>query len=216
MRQSARLREAEAIPIAEYLTRRDPLYAHVRWNLARAQLNSGAYEAAENTYRLHAEIQGDGAHTHWSIGLALLMQGRAESALAQFQDKVTDETLRLHGAVLALTDLGRDEEAMTALAKLKAVDAEEVARGLPFLIATASAWTGNLDQAFEFMEEQRQEDPGWLRVVANSPLYEKFEADPRRLPFLERAGLAPEQLEAVKFKPRLPREIMLRMEKNRN
>jgi tetratricopeptide (TPR) repeat protein len=35
-------REEEAIRVAEYLARRDPLFAFVRWNLARAQLNNRA------------------------------------------------------------------------------------------------------------------------------------------------------------------------------
>jgi TolB-like protein len=205
-------REAQAIPIAEYVARRDPLYTHVRWNLARAQLNSGAYEAAEKTYRLIAEIQGDGVRTHWSIGIALLMQGHADSALAHFQNFVPDELLRLHGSVLALHRLDRHDEAQAALESLVAKLESSTARGSAFLAATASAWVGNLDDAFEYLEIQRQSDPGWLRVVANSPLYENFKDDPRWLPFLELAGLASQQLGAVEFNPRLPPELLTRPE----
>ena len=201
-------RESQAIAVAEYLTARDPLNAFVRWNLATAQLNSDAYQAAESTYRLHAEIQGDGARTHWSIGVAMVMQKRAESALAHFREHVTDDMYQLHGSVLALHDLGRRDEAQAALASLLTALESSTTRGSEFLAATASAWTGNLDAAFEHLERQRQSDPGWLRVVANSPLYEKLEGDSRWLPFLERAGLAPEPLAAVQFDPRLPADIM--------
>jgi len=67
--------------------------------------------------------------------------------------------------------------------------------------------------AFEYLDLQRESDPGLLRVVANSPLYEKFEGDPSWLPFLERAGLAPQQLGAVEFNPRLPPELLTHPEK---
>ena len=206
-------REEQALPIAEYLVERDPLFGAPRWNLGRAQLNSGAYKAAVDTYRVMAEILPDSVRAPWAIGVALLLQGHTEAALAQFQEEVPDETYRLHGSVLALHELGHHDEAQAALASLVSMRGTDEIRGLSFLIATASACVGNLDDAFEYLEMQRKSDPGWLRVVANSPLYEKFESDPRWLPFLERAGLAPEQLGAVEFNPRLPPELLTHPEK---
>lgn len=201
-------REDQAIPIAEYLADRDPLYSHVHWNLGRARLNAGAYESAEQTFRTIKEIEPESRGPEWSTGLALLFQGDAEAALVQFQQQVSVEMLRWYGSVLARHDLGQNEEAAEALKRLIALRGPDELQFMSWLIATASAWVGNLDDAFEYLEMQRQSDPGWLRVVANSPLYEKFEADPRWLPFLERAGLAPEQLGAVEFNPRLPPELL--------
>ena len=200
-------REDQAISIAEYLADRDPLYSHVHWNLGRARMNAGAYEAAEETFRTIAAIEPGSIGVAWAIGLALLFQGDAEAALVQFQEQVSVEVLRLHGSVLALHDLGHHEEAAAALKSLVAQWGHDDWRAVAWFIATASAWVGNLDDAFEYLELQRQSDPGWLRVVANSPLYEKLEDDSRWLPFLERAGLAPEQLGAVEFNPRLPPDL---------
>jgi adenylate cyclase len=205
-------REDQAIPIAEYLAARDPIYSHVQWNLGRAQFNAGAYTAAEETFGTIAAIEPESRAVLWSAGLAMLFQGNAEAALELFELRVPVETLRWHGLVLALHELGRDEEAAKALESLIELQGPDEWRGKAWLIATASAWVGNLDDAFEYLELQRQSDPGWLRVVANSPLYENFEADPRWLPFLERAALAPEQLEAVEFNPRLPPELLTRPE----
>jgi TolB-like protein/tetratricopeptide (TPR) repeat protein len=206
-------REDQAIPIAAYLADRDPLYSHVQWNLGRAHLNAGAYEAAEKTFRIMVAIDPGSAYMPGQIGWALLFQGEAEAALEQFQSAGSDETMRLHGSVLALHNMERHEEAAEALNSLIALRGPDEGRGLSFFIATASAWIGNLDVAFDYMEKQRLSDPGWLRVVANSPLYEKFETDPRWLPFLERAGLASEQLGAVEFNPRLPPDLLTHSEK---
>ena len=201
-------RDDRAIPIAEYLAARDPLYAYVHWNLGRAQLNAGAYEAAETTFRTIAAIHKGGVRSPWMAGLAMLLQSNAEGALVQIQEHVSEEIFRLHGSILALHDLGRHDEAAAALNSLIALRGPDEWRGLSFLIATANAWIGNLDDAFDYLELQRQSDPGFLRVQANSPMYAKFEADSRWLPFLERAGLSPEQLAAVEFNPRLPPALL--------
>jgi len=197
-------RPEEAVPIAQYVAERDPLFLYVQWNLARAEMNSGAFEAAEATYRTILTIQDDHLGAQWQLGVSLVLQGKLEAAEAQFRDHVADKALGLHGLVLALHELGRFDESRSALADLKASGGPIQWDGVSFLIATASAWVGNTDDAFEYFYKQRETWPGYIRVAANSPMYRNLRDDPRWLPFLRSVELDPEELAAVEFTPRLP------------
>ncbi len=198
-------RHHEAIPIAEYISKRDPLFAYALWNLARAALNDGQYELAEKTYIAHLSVVSGGVRAHWLIGLTFLLRGNAEAALEQFQEQVPLEALRLQGTALALHSLGRQDDADGALAALIAIqDSGDYEWVRPFLIATTYAWFGDADGAFEYLEKQRETWSGFLRVEAHSPLYQKIEKDPRWIPFRESVDVGPEQLAAVEFNPSLP------------
>ena len=198
-------REEEAQAIARYATERDPLNTHAIWNLARAQLNGGQYELAEQTMRTFQALNPTSLQAPWSIGLSLLLQSKPEAALQVFVDQVPDDAMQLHGKTLALYELGRIDEYEAALGELIGLkDADDLIALWPFLVATACAWTGNLDDAFKYLEKQRQLNSGIFRVAANSPLYENLKDDPRWLPFLASVELAPEHLASVEFNPRLP------------
>jgi TolB-like protein/Flp pilus assembly protein TadD len=196
--------------IGEYIVKRDPLASHVQWNLARALLNSGAFEAAENTSRTMIALERDTTGHRWFLGTALLFQGEPESALEYFR-QIPDEAAeyRLQGTAMALHDLGRLDESQAALARLveltEAVPEEELRwfHG----IAVTYAWIGDIDKAFDYLEQTRLHRSGNLRVAADSPFYVRLKDDPRWMPFLEAAGLAPAQLNAIEFNPRLPAEI---------
>ena len=83
--------------------------------------------------------------------------------------------LRLQGTALALHNLGRQDEADGALAALIAIqDMGDYEAIWPYLIATAYAWFGDADKAFEYLEKQRETWSGFLRVEAHSPLYQKI------------------------------------------
>ncbi len=197
-------RADEAVPIGEYAIERDPLNAFVSFNLARAYLNCGAYDLAEQTYRAHIAIVRN-ERASWGIGLTLLLQDKASEALQHFDDNVENIALRLHGKTLALHDLGRTEDAQFMLTELLEIDAEEWRKN--WLIGTAYAWIGATDEALEFFAKQREQDSGIFRRWAASPLYANLEDDPRWRPFLASVELDPEFLASVEFNPRLPSEI---------
>ena len=106
--------------------------------------------------------------------------------------------------------LSRHDESRTALAALidreNAVPEPELRWYLG--IAITYAFIGDADQAFHYLEETRMSSPGRLRILGRSPFYSSIEDDPRWIPFLESAGLAPDQLDAVEFNPRLPVAIL--------
>jgi adenylate cyclase len=210
-------RDDTARIIGQYTVRRDPLASHAQWNMVRAYLNDGAFELAEGTARTMLTLQPDSIEYRWIIGVALLFQGKPESALENFQQISDDgEEYRLQGMAMALHELGRHDESETALATLiESVDAipDEGQRWFHG-VAITYAWLGDADKAFHYLEQTRLHRSGDLRVAANSPFYRRIDNDPRWQPFLESAGLAPAQLNAIEFNPRLPKELQAAIDKN--
>jgi adenylate cyclase len=201
-------RQHEAVPIGEYVYRRDPLNIPAQWNLARAALNDGQYELAEKTYRTYDEVSPGNARIQWLIGLTFLLRGNAQAALEQFRKQVAHDGLRLQGTALALHDLGRQDDSDAAMAALIAIEGWGDYEGLqPFFIATAYAWIEDADRAFEYLEKQREIYSGVFRVETHSPLYQKIENDPRWIPFRESVEVGPERLGVVEFNPRLPNDM---------
>ena len=206
-------RDPAAQRIGEYLVERDQLNSNVLWNLSRAQLNNGDFESAEKTARTHAAVITGNVASQWHLGVALLFQGRPGAALARFQSIPLeyDRAFHLQGTAVALHDLDRHDESAAALAAL--VDRENAVPD-PELrwylgIAFTYAYIGDADQAFHYLEEARKSSPGHLRISGRSPFYSSIADDPRWMPFLESAGLAPDQLGAVQFNPRLPAAIVV-------
>lgn len=161
--------------------------------------------------RKYLALNPDALQPPWFIGLSQLLQNNSEAALQQFVGQVSNASLQLHGKTLALYELGRTDEAAAALTELAELEVADDVRWIrPFLIATAYAWTGNIDDAFTYLEMQRELYSGFLRVMANSPLYDNLKDDSRWAPFLESVELAPERLAAIEFNPRLPPGVQVR------
>src|SRR5688500_7194661 len=97
--------------------------------------------------------------------------------------------------------LGRQAEFEAAFAKLR----EHGAKDDPVSIAAVYAWTGEADAAFEWLEKSTP--PNRLDAIfyLREPTFAKLHTDPRWHAYLERLGLAPEQLAAIKFKIKLPK-----------
>ena len=68
------------------------------------------------------------------------------------------------------------------------------------------AWTGNADAAFEWLEKEYElSGDSTVPEIAVDSLFDNIHDDPRWLPFLEKLGKSPEQLDAIKFDVTLPR-----------
>jgi tetratricopeptide (TPR) repeat protein len=204
-----RLRQPElAIPILRYASERDPLSTYHFDNLADAYLNATQYELAEETIRVRQALEsGHSDWGEWDIGLVLLLQGKASQALHHFENISDSHPLRWHGMALALHDLGRTDAALSELAKLLELDPN--LPNIHWIIGTAYAWIGEIDNAFGFFEKQREEDIMIFTSMGESPLYTNLLDDSRWVPFLESVNADPDFLASVEFNPRLPSEIRL-------
>jgi len=108
---------------------------------------------------------------------------------------------RLLGLALAYHALERKAESDAALEQLIAKYGET----WPFNIAYATAFRGEADRAFAWLDKAAQYHDTYLGAAAGFPMFTKIHADPRWLPFLRRLGMAPEQLAAIRFDVTVPK-----------
>ena len=203
----------------EYLVETDPMTLWNYGNLGWAYLEAERYDDALRQFTMYATLSDreGGGKSH--IGMAKLLSGDSAGALTEFE-QIPDEYLRLMETLLALYDLGREEESAAALQRLHEMtnefvetydaefdDSEEADAEWLDGFARAYARTGNPDQAFQYLRRWAGVDPGSLGNLASDPLLRRLHDDPRWLPLLEDFGRTPEQLARIEFNPRLPAEL---------
>ena len=183
-----------AIEISEYLVARDPLGFWGHLNLAEYYFNAGRVDDALDRFEIATGLNANAGAVRWKTGLARLMSGDAQGALADFELEQYP-AYQLHGFALAFHDLGREEESAAAFRELVDREAEIWPHGL----ARAYAWVGNADEAFRYLELTAEQGAGRLGGAGTNPLFRNLHNDPRWLPFLQSVGQAPEQLAAIEF-----------------
>jgi tetratricopeptide (TPR) repeat protein len=174
----------EAVVLDRRAVHLDPLsdyaYRHYGIDALRAGLPDEALMAA----RRAVELQPNAPLVHGMLGLVYLYQGRAKEALAEME-RETKAASRLTGLAKAYHALGRQEAADRALKEL----VEDFGDNETGLIASAYAFRGETDRAFEWLERAyARKNPGiaWLKIY---PEYRSLYDDPRWKPFLEKVGL---------------------------
>ena len=128
------------------------------------------------------------------------MAGDAERALGYF-DKLGTPPGENLGRLLALHDLGREEEFKAEFETFRAISPPES-------IARVYAWTGDSDAAFLWLEEMVRQEGPTSAALARTDLYAKLQPDPRMQEFLERNGSTDEDLAKLPFNPKLPPDIL--------
>jgi tetratricopeptide (TPR) repeat protein len=192
-------RRDEAVALAEYVVGIDPLNRQAHDNLGISYAQAGRFDDAIRSFRTALRLSPDALSTHHNIGMVLLFQGKGEAALEEFSLE-PDEEYRVKGTAIALHAIGQEEESEVALAEL----IDRWGAQWPSEVAQVYAMTGRIDEAFEWLERQREvgafnPNNSWLNA------YAALRDDPRWLALLERSGLSPAQLDAIEFNVRLPR-----------
>ena len=217
-RALARLgRTDEAVALLEYVLKRDPANGIGAYNIAFILRQEGRHREAAEWLENLLDWHEPSASMLWSLGVAWLVAGEPEKALSYFDpgaslagsDGAALPTNKM-GRALALHSLGRREQFAAALEAIKAdptVDVESLAR--------IHAWSGQNDIAFEYLERMvQQRGPGSAASV-DTDLYEPIKSDPRWQHFLERNGVADEDLSDIEFNPPLPPEVVTKVERMR-
>lgn len=133
--------------------------------------------------------------------MALLFQGHAEEAVTTLRQEPF-EGLRLVGLVMAYHALGEVSESDRVLAELIG----KYERLAPYYIAYALAFRNEADQAFAWQDKTVEyADPSLSLIVIESELLQ-IRSDPRWIPFLESIARSPEQLAAIDFEVKLPKQ----------
>jgi len=191
----------DAVAFNEYVAVRDPVNPVAHGNLGIKYFDAGRLDEAISSFRTALTISPSYIGAHYYIGVALLRQDKALAALEAFQQEPDDE-YRIKGTALASYELGLHEEFEVAFRELR----ERWGGQWPPEIAHVYAWTGDADAAFEWLEKEYElsGDSTVPEIVADS-LFDNIHDDSRWLPFLEKLGKAPEQLDAIRFDVTLPK-----------
>jgi TolB-like protein/Flp pilus assembly protein TadD len=189
----------EAIALLEYVNARDPVNPIGHANLGTIYLRAGRLDEAITSTRTALTLSPGMFHAHCQIGVALLLNGEPEAALMEMQQEPF-EAWRLVGLAKAYHALGQATESDTALVDL----IEKYEQDAAYNIAYVLAFRNEADRAFEWLDKAVQySDPG-LANIAETSEFLNIQNDPRWLPFLERIGKSPAQLDAIEFKVTLP------------
>ncbi len=163
-------------------------------NQGDSYLSAGRLDQAITSFRTALTLSPGYTGAQYRIGVALLLKGESESALAAMQQEAF-EAWRLLGLVMAHQAVGQVAASDTVLAEL----IEKYEQGAAYNIAYVMAFRGEADRAFEWLQKAVfYNDPG-LAEIANEPLFANIKSDPRWLPFLESVGKSPTQLAAIEF-----------------
>ena len=184
----------DALTTAEYLALRDPNCVYCLLNLAQTSRAAGEYDRAIEILQDAVAWSPDRENLYWALGAVLLQAGRPEEALAAFE-KEQDRDTGSYFKIFALHDLGRMQEFEEAFAKFRSNSDMG-----PESIARIYAWTGDNDQALEWLEKMVEtEGPEGLKLLSEGGFYRKLARDPRYDVLLRKHGQHPDQREVIPF-----------------
>jgi tetratricopeptide (TPR) repeat protein len=161
---------------------RDPLNPFTLTGLGDVYYKTGRYAEAEAMYRKGTRARAGLGVLRSAIGVALLLQGKAEAAPAMVQQ---DDWSRLWYLPIMLQANGRQAEADEALKALIArwADTRVVA------IAMNYAYRGDNELALQWLERACQQKDAWLSGIVDEPLFKNLADDPRFKTFLRKMNL---------------------------
>ncbi|MCZ6560305.1 MAG: hypothetical protein O6931_05405 [Gammaproteobacteria bacterium] len=107
---------------------------------------------------------------------------------------------RLHGIALAFYELGRRTEFEAAFTELRELWSDDAAEA----VAQIYAWTGEIDEAFGWLDKVVKKKDFRKLQDYQHPLYRDLHADARWHSLLETRGRSPAQLAVIEFEVNLP------------
>jgi adenylate cyclase len=165
----------QSIAVGERVVARDPLcgfcYANLIWGYFETRRFDEAVEVGRKAEALRL------GSVRWRYGASLLFSGRAEAALAAFQEiGGGGGFMRLAGPAMAFHELGRTQEFETAMAELN-----EITDGCYTPCSLVYAYIGDKDTAFEYLNGMPiPDDPTpEQRPALSAPFYDPLRDDPR-------------------------------------
>jgi len=177
-------RVEEAITLARRASQLDPL-ASAPWStLAALYLALERLELARSAALRSLELWPEQDSAPIYLATAELLEKRPEKAMASARRSV-EKVYHLQFDVAAYHDLGRPRDSQAALDQMIAGHAADA----PFQIATALAWRGEVDRAFEWLELALVRRDGGLGDLKLDPLLRGLRRDPRFKALERRMGL---------------------------
>ena len=153
------------------------------YNLAVRYQAAGRFAESEATLRRLLARTPDDDDAHVLLGDALLLQGRAEAALVEYE-KEADPAARLCSEAMAYHALGRAKASASAVHELVAAHSDHGKA-----IAEVHAFRGEADQAFARLERAYEAHDPDLVYLKPDPFLKRLHGDPRWGALLKRIGL---------------------------
>jgi len=193
----------EAAALARYVIDRDPACTPCVNSFSEVLRMAGKHREAAKALEELREWRNLSGHNYWNLGVAWLVAGEPGKALPYFE--LAQPGNREMGRVLALHDLGRQDEFEAEFARMRP-NLEENPEGHARILA----WTGQNDLAFQYLERAvESEGPNIVQAIKRgSDLYGPIKSDPRWQAFLDRhESVEDEDLSQIRFDPKLPAEV---------
>ncbi|MCH7898961.1 MAG: hypothetical protein IIC62_06420 [Proteobacteria bacterium] len=196
-------RPREAIALGKYLQLRDPMCQVCVMNLARAYRLTGQFEESAHELQKVLSWHAPSDGLYWNIGNSWLLAGDPEKALAAFENELLSSGGGERGIILALHDLGREDEFETRFEQFRIDDVRT------YDIAIVYAWIGMNDEAFDCLDKMLAQDGPESIPRTESELFRNLKSDPRWPAFAEKHGYRQRNSEAIEFNFELPPGVTL-------
>ncbi len=188
----------KAIEVCNYTVKLDPVNNNAHYTLGLMHRYAGNLDEAMKAFQAALGLSPDRVGVHTLIAESLMLRGEGEAALEAIQQE--ESVWRMIGLPMIYHALGREADSDAALAELIDTHSQEAAYNIAYIVA----FRGETDRAFEWLERAIEYDDPGLGDLPIESLFENIHDDPRWLPLLERLGMSPAQLDAIKFKVNLP------------
>jgi TolB-like protein/Tfp pilus assembly protein PilF len=174
----------KGLELAMQAYERDPLYMPNYSTLGYAYSNLGRYDESAAIMRKRIEIAPESFGSYAYLGNSYLFRGRYEEALA-FYEQERLGGFKYAGLAAAHHLLGNQEASDEALALLKA----QKDGGWDWQVVQAHSVRGELDEAFEAMEEAWENRDTGLHLILGDRYLMNLRDDPRYEAMVERLGI---------------------------
>jgi TolB-like protein/DNA-binding winged helix-turn-helix (wHTH) protein/lipoprotein NlpI len=179
-------RTQEATAVLRKAIEQDPLSSAHWQNLGTALAESGDHAGAYDAFQHALAIRPGEAYTAFALGTLQLVDGKAQEALATFQNNSLD-AFRGAGVAMAEHTLGDANASQQALDKLIATSAADAA----YQIAEVYAWRGEKDKAFEWLERAYRQQDGGITLIKNDLRLASLRGDSRYAEMLRKLNFPP-------------------------
>lgn len=188
-----------SVEISEYILRRDPVNPSSHLALSFAKLFDRRFDGAIADARAALMLSPDITSAHYVISIAYLVKGDFQAALEEIEQEPL-ELPRINTSAMIYHALG--EHAASDELLREAI--ENYADSVPYFIAMVTAYRGEIDLAFEYLEKSFEVKSPGLWGASGNQIFTDLHADPRWPAFLDKAGMSPETLDAIEFDVYLP------------
>ena len=174
----------EAIDLTRKSIVLDPVSPIAHYDLGRRFYFANRLDEATVSLQMALSLNPSKAFAHYFLGLVLLAQGDAPVALAAMEQE-PQHCFRHTGTAIVQHALGDAVSSDAALQEL----IEDWGAGCAYQVAEVYAFRGEIDYAFDRLEQAYDRRDAGLTWTLLDPLLTNLHDDPRWIPFLDKMGL---------------------------